>query len=275
MAAIGLYIALATAARVPLRPPAYIFSNPSDIPSTLRIPTVHDSAILARRVLNLSTIGTLSTVFPSPQHLSALSADEAPLFQHAADFLPSSVSLSGDPIGLMDYYAACDPESYAPTILAISIATSFRNARAGSNVSLSLRWHPPQNAPPSDDPYTYSAANMPRFSLMGWVEAIKDDEIKDSEVEECFFTRHQDARAWRPGNAIHESWWGRLRVEAIYWIGGFGDRAYIGYIPREEWEGVTRAEIAKARLVGEDGYTAPLLDNDDVSTIDITIPGEL
>ena len=37
-------------------------------------------------------------------------------------------------------------------------------------------------------------------------------------------------------------------------IGGFGDRAYIGWIPEGEWSGVSDDDIAKARLVGEDGY---------------------
>ena len=36
--------------------------------------------------------------------------------------------------------------------------------------------------------------------------------------------------------------------------GGFGDRAYIGWIPEGEWSGVSDDEVAKARLVGEDGY---------------------
>ena len=43
-------------------------------------------------------------------------------------------------------------------------------------------------------------------------------------------------------------------VEEFYWFGGFGDRAYIGWIPIEEWRGVTEEEVAIARLVGEKGY---------------------
>lgn len=37
----------------------------------------------------------------------------------------------------------------------------------------------------------------------------------------------------------------------IYWVGGFGDRAYIGWIPVEEWENVTREEWEKIKLPGE------------------------
>ncbi|KAK4696942.1 hypothetical protein P7C71_g1065, partial [Lecanoromycetidae sp. Uapishka_2] len=154
----------------------------------------------------------------------------------------------------MDYYASCPSSPASPTILAISIATTFRNMKSGSNVTLSLRWHPPASAPPSGDIYTYSPANMPRFSLIGYIEPISKEEVEAEGVEECFLGRHPDAEAWLPGNEIHESWWGRLVVEEVYWIGGFGDRAYIGWIPRKDWYGISEGEVEGARLVGENGY---------------------
>ena len=48
-------------------------------------------------------------------------------------------------------------------------------------------------------------------------------------------------------------------VEGVYWFGGFGDRARIGWIPIEEWKGVTDAEIGSARLAGEEGFVPPAL----------------
>ena len=110
-------------------PTRHLLSNPPSFFPEYRIPTVHESAILARRILNLSSIATLSTVFPST---SSTEHDFSTLQQ------PPS-NLGGAPIGLMDYYASCSPQTYSPTILAISIATTFRNTRAGSNVTLSLR----------------------------------------------------------------------------------------------------------------------------------------
>ena len=227
-------------------PPQHVFSNPpSTLPSSLRIPTVHESAIQARRVLHLSSITTLSTVFPS-----ATSLENRP------------AHMDGVPIGLMDYYASCSPRTYEPTILAISIATSFKNTAAGSNITLSLRYHPPPDHPPADDIYTYSPANMPRFSLIGHLEAIPGTEVEKYNVSGCFSERHSDAKAWMPGNPIHESWWGRLVVEEIYWIGGFGDRAYIGWIPVEEWRGVTDQEVEDCRLVGESKKDIPQAQRD-------------
>ncbi|KAK4453564.1 pyridoxamine 5'-phosphate oxidase-domain-containing protein [Podospora aff. communis PSN243] len=230
------------------------------IPSTKRIPTAAESAVLGRRILALTPLATLSTIFPT---------DNAPV--SGRENRPASVA--GMPHGLMEYIADCDDsDSGNPTILAISIETSFLNAAAGSNMSVSVNWVPPH--PPVKriqsrkswwdlvfrhgedaesevaDPLTYSAAALPRFSLLGYVERIEGgDESK--ELAKCFVKSHPDARYWLPGNRIHESHFVRLVVKEVYWIGGFGDRAYIGWIPIQEWKKVKRAEWEAVRLPGE------------------------
>jgi len=158
----------------------------------------------------------------------------------------------------MDYISDCEP-SGNPTILAINIATSFKNVAAGSNISLSLQWTPPY--PPSKrisitsgneiEALPYSAANLPRFSLLGYLEKIPDEEVKSQDLGSCFTKIHPDAKYWLPGNNIHESEWVRLVVKEVYWIGGFGDRAYIGWIPIDEWKSVEKGEWEDARLPGE------------------------
>lgn len=144
-----------------------------------------------------------------------------------------------------------------PTILAINIATSFRNVAKGSNISVSLQWTPPY-APSSrieskysPDPLQYSAANLPRFALLGYLEPIAQAEVEALELQECFTQSHPDAKYWLPGNKIHEAEWVRMVVNEVYWIGGFGDRAYIGWIPIEEWRNVTKDEREAIRLPGE------------------------
>jgi hypothetical protein len=212
-----------------------IFSNPpSESTSDYQIPSVHESAIQARRVLRLENIGTLSTVFPSDS--SSRQHDI-----HSLEQRPHG--LGGVPVGLMDYYAECE-DSGNPTILAIDIATSFKNVAAGSNITLSLRWHPQDGA-------WHSAANLPRFSLVGHLEDIEHADATKAAIATCFTKTHPDAVAWLPGNRIHASRWTRLVVDEIYWIGGFGDRAYIGWIPLDEWQSVTREEIDACRLPGE------------------------
>lgn len=217
----------------------------SDQPTNYRhrIPTVHESAVQARRILKLSSIATLSTVYPSTNH-----SQDSTLEQRPDD-------VGGMAVGLMEYYATCDPSPENPIILALSISTTIKNAWGGSNVTLSLRYQPPTTHPPSRDVYTYSPANLPRFSLIGHIQRLPEHEVNDRGIKLCFLKRHPDADAWTPGNQIHESWWGTLVVERIYWIGGFGDRAYIGWIPKEIYQTVTQAEVEHARLVGEEGWT--------------------
>lgn len=219
-------VSLTSASNVPS--PKRLFENGDALDTAdFKIPTVHESAVQARRILRLENIGTLSTVFPST---------------HATEQRPSDVG--GAPIGLMDYFGDCEPDTGNPTILAITIATSFKNVDAGSNITLSLRWHP-------QDTQWRSPASLPRFSLVGRLEDIDVDAVEQAGVTACYVKYHPDAAWWLPGNRIHQSKWVRLVVEEIYWIGGFGDRAYIGWIPLKEWQSVTPEEIESIRLPGE------------------------
>ncbi|KAK0387922.1 hypothetical protein NLU13_4167 [Sarocladium strictum] len=257
-------VAFASAAREPRA----ILDNPHD---SAKIPTSYESAVMGRRILALSKLAELSTVFPAPKDDAEVGASE-----HRPD------GLAGVPIGLMDYVADCEDEGN-PTILAIKIATSFKNAEAGSNISLSMRWTPPyapsrrisylsrltslipfypssKEESPYDalartdnvpDPVPYSAANLPRFSLMGYLEPIRPGPLEAVRLATCFVSKHRDAKYWLPGNAIHEAEWVRLVVTKVYWIGGFGDRAYIGWIPLDEWKNVTEDEWKSIKLPGE------------------------
>jgi len=83
------------------------------------------------------------------------------------------------------------------------------------------------------------------------LEKIPEEEIESQELGKCFVKTHRDAKYWLPGNSIHESEFVRLVVQDVYWIGGFGDRAYIGWIPVEEWRSVTKKEIDGITLPGE------------------------
>jgi hypothetical protein len=230
-------------------PSQHLFSNPS-VETDIKIPTPYESAVMARRILNLTPLATISTVFPSPNLPSSDPED--------LDGRLSSVN--SIPIGLTEYIGDCE-DSGNPTILGLSIATYMKNAAAGSNISLSLQYTPPYPPasriksvlPSKKDPRDvgYSAANLPRFALLGHLEKISEAETSATQLEQCFLKLHPDAKYWLPGNDIHESKWVRLVVRDIYWVGGFGDRAYIGWIPVEEWENVTREEWEKIKLPGE------------------------
>lgn len=336
----GLGTAVSTPVDDPASPaslppnPAHLFQNPdplspssssSSAAAAQRIPTSYESAVLGRRILALSPLATLSTVFPASYAAANEDADGLP---HSILLEHRPLGLGGMPIGLMDYIADCDSSLSGheggpsgdvgnPTILAIRIATSFKNVDAGSNMSVSVSWVPPH--PPAKriestageggmfswltttttsrrrrrrrmssgswwprrwwwwrgaeddtkgedntdtdtdtdmnvpyDPVPYSAANLPRFSLLGYLEPIRtSSEAEAGALQSCFLAYHPDARYWLPGNRIHQSEWVRLVVTQVYWIGGFGDRAYIGWIPIEEWRNVTRKEWEGVRLPGE------------------------
>jgi hypothetical protein len=95
------------------------------------------------------------------------------------------------------------------------IASSFRNVAAGSNLTLSLRWHPPIDRP-------YSVAEMPRFAVIGYLEEIDADDGEATRLGICFSTAHPDSVIWMRGNRIHTSYWARMVVQEIYWLEGLG-----------------------------------------------------
>ncbi|KAJ5249234.1 hypothetical protein N7468_000685 [Penicillium chermesinum] len=200
-------------------------------------PSWFTSTLLARRLLALSSSGVVSTTFPDPVPSSA----------HA----PSSVA--GLPIGLREYTADCNsflPEHLSnddngdPTILALRVATTFKNINAGSNLSLELDWwdHIDQ-AGPVYPGLPRSPAALPRVTLFGYLEALPPltDEAA-TRLEQCFLQAHPDAKVWLPGasGSPHSSFWARLIVTHAYWIGGFGDVQQIGWMNVTEWKGIRR-----------------------------------
>lgn len=225
------------------------FAETSSSPHTsFSWPSVHETTVQARRILKIHSISTLSTVYPAHDSSDASTFD--------AD-RPASVA--GAAVGLMDYHASCHDEfAYNPVIIGVTIATTMRNAAAGSNVTLSMRYHLPDHPHPETppDPWAYLAANLPRFSLVGYIEKLSKEEVARSGVKECFFEEHPDAQLWAPGGTIepHDAYWAVLRVKEIYFFGGFGDRARIGWLPIEEWQGISEKEVDEYRMIGEKGW---------------------
>ncbi|KAI1820077.1 pyridoxamine 5'-phosphate oxidase-domain-containing protein [Xylaria intraflava] len=231
--------------------------NAQGHPSGRQIPTSYESAVLGRRILALTPLGTLATTFPEAD-------DKYKARENRPDHL------GGMPHVLMEYVADCE-DNGNPTFLAINVETTFKNVRDGSNISLAQQWTPPYPPDkriqfsndadpsfllnwlgPSEDEHEtvpYSAANLPRYSLLGYLEKIEND--ADSALAECFVKKHPDARLWLPGSRVHVSQFMRLVVQHVYWIGGFGDRSHIGWIPVEEWKRVTRKEWESVTLPGE------------------------
>lgn len=236
-----------------LHQPQHVFSNPPEEEQYLRLPSVHESTVMARRILSLAAEGNLVTVFPDDSK-NAGDNDMETLENRPP-------GMGGSPIGLMEYIADCEGTGN-PTLLAIDIATPFRNYKAGSNISLSVRWWPDQSHIYSQSflfghyhseeiPTPHTPAALPRFSLQGRLEPIDLNDVHSAAIPACFLKKHPDSFLWQPGNDIHSSKYVRFVVEEVYWFGGFGDRARIGWLPIEEWRNVTSKEIEEMRLPGE------------------------
>lgn len=210
------------------------------------IPDWNTTHLQARRLLALSTVGRLSTVFqPSPDtpHASA----------------PASVA--GSPIGLPEYISDCGREdddilfpvvgAGNPVLLGLDFGTSFVNTAAGSNASIEIDWWDLYRRFPakgehghghdSDDPYRDSLAGKPRLALIGTIERIElvgrhGEHIREA-LERCYGAAHPDARLWFPGTADggHSFYWAMLAVREAFWVGGFGDRAQIGWLNMDIW----------------------------------------
>lgn len=238
---------------------------------TTRFPSWHTTHLLARRLFALSDIGTLATIFqPSTSPKSSQTNDDA---------------LAGNPIVLPEYYADCVGRSKHkhdllelvgegnPVLLAFNIGTAFRNAAHGSNVSLEIDWwrrpkkhlrnhrrhHRKHRRDDDDDDgddedlIRGSLAGLPRLSLLGHIEPLTNlTAPQRNALESCFLDRHRDVKLWLPGHedAIHGSYWTRLVVEKVFWVGGFGDRARIGWLDPELWHDITKKGAAGAEEKG-------------------------
>ncbi|KAK4548323.1 hypothetical protein LTR36_010193 [Oleoguttula mirabilis] len=260
----------AATARSLAQPPILLQEPLHDQPAhdeAYHIPTLHESTVMARRIMHLSSISTLITTFPEPSRSDALQSSMARLSadEQVTVFENRPPEMAGTPIGLMEYYADCEPDTGNPTVLAINIATPYKNHAAGSNISMHVRWWPTQqniysttsfssSSEDDDDddiPTPHTPAALPRFSLHGYLEPIPTLDLVTHLIPACFLRAHPDSVLWQPGNDIHTSQYMRFVVEHVYWFGGFGDRARIGWLPVEAWRNVTTDEVDSLRLPGE------------------------
>lgn len=205
-------------------------NDSQDHESALSMPDWPTTHLLARRLLAQTTTGTLSTVY-AQQHRDP--------------------ALIGVPIGLPDYFADCANEDHPalldllgpgnPLILALHLGTTFRNTKAGSNVSLSIDWW---DKSADDGSLDNSPAALPRLSLLGWLEPLPTPlpEYTKKLMESCFLKAHPEAKFWLPGHpdAAHTGYWARLVVEKALWVGGYGDRAKIGWLNPRIWKTIMK-----------------------------------
>lgn len=234
-------------------------------------PSWFTSTLLARRLLALSTTGSVSTIFPDPL------PNRFPYTHVPADVAGQSISLK-EYIADCDEYTKTDDDGGNPTFLALHVATTFSNIANGSkNISLSIDWWDHlKDAEPVYPGLPSSPAGLPRATLLGYVEPIpssskEEEEETEAEAEEegvlekCYLAAHPDAEVWLPrrDGSPHSSFWARLVVTQVYWVGGFGDVARIGWLDVGDWKGI-----------GKEGSRGDVGDGSGRGWDDVRLPGE-
>lgn len=89
--------------------------------------------------------------------------------------------------------------------------------------------------------------------MIGYLEEMSEKDIELNDIVACYTRVHRDSQLWLPGDskAPHQGVWMRMIVREVYWIGGFGDRNYIGWFDPEEWRDIRRKDWEEVRLPGE------------------------
>ncbi|SGY78754.1 BQ5605_C008g04939 [Microbotryum silenes-dioicae] len=168
--------------------------------------------------------------------------------------------LRGLPIGLQEYYSIYPGSDGDLLLLVMPISKVGHHYRqstvAESNYVLFLKptlLNPqifrnalPPNAPNMTmtvaDLYGFGTGNLAagrmRIALFGTLELITDEE-ESAKCKKAYLEQHGDARGWAGEKGPHSSVWGRLRVEKVYAFDGFGDVAYIGWVPLEMYREAT------------------------------------
>ncbi|SCZ99236.1 BZ3500_MvSof-1268-A1-R1_Chr7-1g09443 [Microbotryum saponariae] len=191
-----------------------VLCAPSRQTTGMLIPPSHVTAIHARELLQYRAYGVGTLMSNYPQDF------EVP-------------ELRGLPIGLQEYYSLYPGSDGDLLLLVMPISKIFRNAL-------------PPNAPNMTmtvaDLYGFGTGNLAagrmRIALFGTLELITDEE-ESAKCKKAYLEKHGDARGWAGEKGPHSSVWGRLRVEKVYAFDGFGDVAYIGWVPLEMYREAT------------------------------------
>ncbi|BGP54779.1 hypothetical protein JCM8202_003288 [Rhodotorula sphaerocarpa] len=149
----------------------------------------------------------------------------------------AQVPTPGLPFGLQEYYAHYPDSNGDLLMLAMPIAAIYRNALPPNAPNLTIT---------INDMYGFGDGNLAagrmRVALFGTIERVEGgDEI--ARCKDAYLDAHPDARGWVPPGGPHAAFYARFRVQKVYAFNGFGDVAFIGWVPLDLY----RASGAKMR----------------------------
>ncbi|KAL5523897.1 hypothetical protein ACEPAG_8070 [Sanghuangporus baumii] len=164
--------------------------------------TVEDAALLARSLVASQAVGVMATIFPA------------------------NTSLEGEPFALQEYYANCYSNG-SLSLITMPISRHTRNIVHSPSHSASMTvW----STPP--------AASRARVALIGNVTILDTPLAVDSGIQDCYLQQHPDARFWLPDDpdGAHEAFWARFDPHSVFFVGGFGNKHYIGDVPLDLYQ---------------------------------------
>lgn len=162
------------------------------------------AAILARRMVNLQ----------SSLHFNSLRSDDIP-------------------ISMAEYYVASDTCSDVeglsnngdPILLLSKMSTSYKNWHNNGTISVTIE--KPKMG------HFDGIMGKPRGIFFGKLRELHLSHENAKRLAGHFLIRHPDARHWLPDDHeshVHDTRWFEFEVQSVYFVGGFGDRSFIGNI---------------------------------------------
>jgi len=137
-------------------------------------------------------------------------------FQSEAAGSPSVFAI---PYGSVADFADTDPSTGAPYLLLSDLERNIINWNSNPGCSLSI--HTPINESDPDQ----DAMTLPRTTLVGTLQLVSDSDLKHAQA--VYLQKHPMAEFWIDFADFHMY---QFKVTDVYWVGGFGDVHYIGWI---------------------------------------------
>ncbi|BGO90702.1 hypothetical protein JCM10020v2_002345 [Rhodotorula toruloides] len=175
----------------------------------------------------------------------------------------AQVPTPGLPFGLQEYYAHYPDSNGDLLLLAMPIAAIYRNALPPNAPNLTMT---------INDMYGFGNGNLAagrmRVALFGTLERVEGEK----EIEKCrqaYLEAHPDARGWIPPGGPHAAFYARFRVNKVYAFNGFGDVAFIGWVPLDLYRS-SGAKMRSAKEVHRD-WPVPRQpeENDEFGVVDL------
>ncbi|KAI9292571.1 hypothetical protein K502DRAFT_74439 [Neoconidiobolus thromboides FSU 785] len=180
----------------------------------------NEAGIAARKLLRQEGIGTLSTIYnPSPQQGG----------HHNLEKLEAGNNLSGYPFCIFDYYIDLNETYGDPILLVSTMQKSYHNFSSNPKVAFTVR-----------EPGGTKIMGNSRFCLMGEIARLEEELIELA--KQAFLKKHSDTKFWLGWKDFQ---FYRIKVQSIYWVGGFGNSHYIGDVPLLQYKNVDTSILKK------------------------------